>query len=339
MTRRVGGWVAIALIASLLSVAVPPAGAQPPGVPAAGGTLWVTNEAGYVSVYDAATGDVIATIPVGAKLIGIAALPEFAKVYVPNENSNTVSVISTATMSVVATIPVGPKPHDVWASPDEHFVYVSNFGTVASPSNTVSVIDTATDTVAATFTAGPSNARTHAVWVPKNGQTLYALNRVVNTLVAMDPITGSIRWTLAAGSGSHLVTSANSKIGYLTNSTANKVEIVDLEAPSVISSVSVGAGPDSVWISPNGRWLVTGDAGVTKTVSIVDLSSGNVQSVSFTGTPRHVTVSANSKFAYVALAGGAPGVAVIDLANGVVASIFVATGTPHGILYMPVRMG
>jgi len=58
-----------------------------------------------VAVFDAATGDVIATIPVGMRPIGIQAPSDSGKVYVANETSNTVSVISKSSLSVVATTP------------------------------------------------------------------------------------------------------------------------------------------------------------------------------------------------------------------------------------------
>jgi len=330
---KLGGWAVTFLVSSLLLVGAWPAAASPPGLPSAGGTLWVVNENGWVSIYDAGTGTILTTIAVGTKPIGITALPEFEKVYIPNEGSDSVSVISTATMSVVATIGVGPKPHDVWRSPDGSYVYVSEFG-----QNTVALIDTTTDTVVTRFTAAAPTAKTHAVWVPKDGRTLYALNRNPSGLAALDPLTGETRWSLAAGSGSHMVTSANGKIGFLSNASADAVEIVDLMAPAVLGFIPVGDGPDSLWLSANGRWLLTANAGGS--VSIVDLSAGfAVTSLAFTGTPRHVTTSANSRFAYVTLAGSAPGVAVIDLESGFVATTYGATGKPHGIFYMPMRMG
>lgn len=323
-----------ALVASLMLVGASPAVAQPPLLAGAGGTLWVTNEGGRVDVYDAATGTILATIRLGTKPIGITALPDLTKVYVPNEGSDNVSVISVATMSVVASIPVGPKPHDVWRSPDGSYVYVSEFGR-----NTIAVIDTATDTVLSRFTAGPADAKTHAVWVPKNGEALYAMNRGPTALVALDPLMGEQRWSLAAGSGSHLVTSANGKIGFLSNAGMNRVEIVDLQTPEVIATIPVGAGPDSLWVSPNERWLLTADAG-DKTAGVIDLEAGfEVRLLSFAGTPRHVTTNVNSRFAYIALAGAAPSVAVIDLAGGTVVATYAATGIPHGIFYMPMRMG
>jgi YVTN family beta-propeller protein len=63
-----------------------------------------------VSVIDAATNTVTATISVGIAPTGVAVTPDGSKAYVANTNSTTVSVIDTGTNTVAATIPVGNAP-------------------------------------------------------------------------------------------------------------------------------------------------------------------------------------------------------------------------------------
>ena len=76
----------------------------------AAGTVYVTNSvADTVSVIDAATGTVTATIPVGGNPDGVAVDPA-GTVYVTNNGDDTVSVIDAATRTVTATIPVGTEP-------------------------------------------------------------------------------------------------------------------------------------------------------------------------------------------------------------------------------------
>jgi YVTN family beta-propeller protein len=69
-------------------------------------TIWrvVNSGVNSVSVIDAATRTVVATINVGASPWGVAFTPNGAFTYVSNRIANTVSVIDTATNSVVATI-------------------------------------------------------------------------------------------------------------------------------------------------------------------------------------------------------------------------------------------
>ena len=102
-----------------------------------------------MSVIDAATSTVTATIPVGSSPAGVAVDPTTDTVYVTNYVGGTVSVIDAATSTVTATIPVGSYPYGVAVDPSTHTVYVTNFG-----DGTVSVIDAATSAVTATIPVG-----------------------------------------------------------------------------------------------------------------------------------------------------------------------------------------
>jgi YVTN family beta-propeller protein len=102
-----------------------------------------------VTVINAATNTVVATIAVGTHPNNISINPDGTKVYVTNQGSNSVSVITTATNTVTASIAVGSAPNGVTITPDGTKAYVANYG-----SNTVSVITTATNIVAATVAVG-----------------------------------------------------------------------------------------------------------------------------------------------------------------------------------------
>jgi len=91
-----------------------------------------------VSVIDAATRTVTATIPVGTEPFAVAADPAAGTVYVANYGNNTVSVIDAATSTVTATIPVGTYPDGVAVNPAAGIIYVANGG-----ADTVSVISAA----------------------------------------------------------------------------------------------------------------------------------------------------------------------------------------------------
>jgi YVTN family beta-propeller protein len=72
-----------------------------------GSNVYVANSgagdeaAGTISVIDAATNAVTATIPGVNAPFGIAVSPDGVRVYVTNEGSNNVSVIDTATEGVI----------------------------------------------------------------------------------------------------------------------------------------------------------------------------------------------------------------------------------------------
>jgi YVTN family beta-propeller protein len=93
-----------------------------------------------VSVIDASTRTVTATVPVGKNPGGVAVDPVTHTAYVTNgylanRDDNTVSVIDGSTRTVTATVPVGKGPQGVAVDPGTHTVYVT------SEDNTVSVIE------------------------------------------------------------------------------------------------------------------------------------------------------------------------------------------------------
>ena len=90
-----------------------PAGASPPSPPLwsvdpAAGTAYVANSgAGTVSVIDAATRAVTATIPVGSGPDGVAVDPAAGTVYVVNNLAGTVSVIAHPVITTTSPLPPG----------------------------------------------------------------------------------------------------------------------------------------------------------------------------------------------------------------------------------------
>jgi YVTN family beta-propeller protein len=105
-----------------------------------------------VSVINAATNTVTATIPDNAGPDAVAVDPAAGTVYVANRFSGTVSVIDEATNTVTANIPVDTAvdtyPGGVAVDPSAGTVYVTN------SNNTVSMIDEATNTLTTTIDGG-----------------------------------------------------------------------------------------------------------------------------------------------------------------------------------------
>jgi YVTN family beta-propeller protein len=102
-----------------------------------------------VSVIDAATSTVTATIGVGTYPDGVAVDPATGTVYVANGGDGTVSVIDAATSTVTATIGVGSGPDGVAVDPATHTAYVANSG-----DDTVSVINPIAEQAPAITSAG-----------------------------------------------------------------------------------------------------------------------------------------------------------------------------------------
>jgi YVTN family beta-propeller protein len=306
-------------------------------LPGGNGTLWVTNRAlNNVTAYDSATGEVLGTIPVGDKPIGVTAPSGTGKVYVSNEDSDTVSVIDKSRFSVTATIPTGDGPHHIAHSPNGNFVYVAEFNV-----NTIGVIDTDSDTLVAHYTASKAEAGTHAVWVTQDGKTLYAANSDENTIAALDAQTGVLLWSLDVGAKpSEILVTPDGEIGYVTVRDENKVKVVDLTVPEIIDGVVVGEQPDTLQLTPDLKTLVVALRGTPAQVALLDTATLVVTPVDITPgqTTGHHWLSANGRYTFVAIEEPGSVAVILNSAAKVVASYPYPegdgeSGQPHGVFY------
>ena len=130
-------------IALLAGLPLSSSGLAKTASPQTSGRVFVCNTlSNSVSAVDAASGAVLATIPVGASPIRIVASQDGRKVYTSNFLSASVSVIDTVNLVVTATIPVTQKPQESDITIDGTRLFV-----VHHHSQVVSVIDLATNTV------------------------------------------------------------------------------------------------------------------------------------------------------------------------------------------------
>lgn len=342
-TRAVGVGLAVALVALYSLGLQGTAEARPQHLPGANGTVWVTNRAlNNVAVYDAAGGDLIATIPAGTDPNSLTIPSGAGKAYVSNEASNTVSVISIRTLTVVATIPIttaGARPHHITSSPNGRVVYVAEFG-----SNKVAVIDTATDVVVAEFvTSDNPRAMTHALWVSRDGKTLYAVNSGTDETVALDALNGQVLWRLPVGDNpSEILVTANERTAYVSIRGEDRIQVIDLTTRAIVVSVVVGDQPDTLRLTNNGKTLVVALRGSPAEVDFVDTSTFGVTRTFIAGTTTgHQWLSANGRYTFVAGEGppGVAGVAVIDNETAVEVARYPypGGGRPHGLFYEPRR--
>jgi YVTN family beta-propeller protein len=286
------------------------------------GVLWVTNAAtGLVTAFNATTGDVLATIPVGLRPVGIAGPEGTGKVYVADEGSDTVSVISRATMSVIRTIalpaPSGRRPHHVSDSPDGRFVYIGESG-----ANVVDVIATASDEIVGRYATGWPGSKTRAVVSDPEGAVLYAVNRGAapspSTLVALDAGTGQWLWQLAlAGDPAELLVSADGRFGMIVRQTDGRIDVIDLEQHAVVKAIDLGTGDvdATLRLTPDGRVAIVAPRTATQ-AKLVDMASmAAVASVSLGAAIAGTTLPAQ-QLAYVTVRGNSEvptGIIAIDV--------------------------
>jgi YVTN family beta-propeller protein len=352
------------LVAAAFAVAGAVAGSSPGGppiIPGARGTVWAVERfdggVNTLSGFDARTGEVLGSVTIGKRPIGVTAPHGTGKVYAADERSNQLSVVDKDTFEVVKTIPTGGPPadppgtipsfpHHLMAGPNGNFVYFGRYNT-----NTVGVVDTSTDEMVNVWPASRNAAaKTHAVWITNDGKDLYATNEgatqtATGTVSKLDTETGDIVWEFDVGKRpSEVLVTPDKKTAYVTVRNDNMVRILDVsgEEPQFVDERPIGVQPDTMQITNDGKTLVVGLRSIPQ-MALMDTETLTVTRVSFDGygISGHQWLSANGKYTFIALeslATNKPGaIAVVDNESAEVLDTwpYPAGPWPHGVFYEP----
>jgi YVTN family beta-propeller protein len=321
----------------------------PFSIPGASGTVWVTERtpgSSTVTAFDAATGAVIGTAPVGSRPIGITRPHGTRFAYSSDESANQLSVIDVETVTVAQTIPMGLGPHHLMASPDGKRIYVGEFG-----SNYVGVVDTVLNERVAGYLADPDpTVRTHAVWITNDGNDLYATNTHVvrsdmGNIVKFDALTGTPIWNFSIGKDpSEILVTPDGKVGYVSIRGENKIVVLDLTGtlPVVIGEAEAKNEPDTLSLSNDQKTLVVGlrapSIGPAR-MALIDTATLMTTYVLMPGhtITGHQWLSANSRYTFIAVEKPGALVVIDNMKASVVTEYpYPTAGTqPHGVFYEP----
>jgi DNA-binding beta-propeller fold protein YncE len=339
------------LLAALLVIAAAAAPASAwRHAPDTRGTVFVTErQLGSVTAFDGTTGTPLWTSPTGASPIGVTVPRGTHKLYTSDEGSNQMSVFDAGTGARLKTIPMGPAPHHLMASPSGRRIYVGEFG-----QNTVGVVDTVGDTEIAHYLADPlPNARTHAVFVTRDGRALYTTNtRAVRTdpgdVAHLDARTGRLLCNTDVGiDPSEILVTPNGRRGYVSVRSENKIKELDLrrDCPVLTGREAViGTQPDTLQLTDDRDTLVVTLRGTPAQISLLDTHTFAVRLVNIPGhtTTGHHWLSRDGEFSFVAVESPA-GVVVFDNDTGAVVADYPYPNPPggnraHGVFFAP-RLG
>jgi YVTN family beta-propeller protein len=300
-------WPARALLAVIVACSLlgaPAAGARP-SHPGPAGTVWVTNQTlNTVAAYDAGSGELLRTVDVGAKPIGVVAPPRSASVYVSNESDDTVSVIDEATGDT-STIAVGDGPHHMVHSRGGRTVYAVN-----SEADTFTALDAAT-------------GRPRFIDVPVGDQP---------SEVLVTP-SGRTAWISIRG---------EDKVGVFRLGGATPRKLAEVAVGDQPDTLQLTPNGRTLVVALRGTF--PSPVGTAARVDLVDTRSLRVTPVFIEGatTTGHQWLSPDGRLTYVAIesAAGAPllpGVAVIDNRRAAVAATWAypGDGRPHGVYFEP----
>jgi len=312
-----------------------------------GGTIWVTERTplkSTVAAIDSATGELRGITPVGSIPIGITAPRGTHKVYSSDEDDDQLSVIDTETVKVIKIVDMGmgSRPHHLMASRNGRYIYVGEFG-----SNKIGVVDTRLDENVADFTASFNpNAKTHAVWIARNGKDLYATNEGSpasnpGTFSKLNARTGKLIWEYEVGIRPSEVL-VDDGIAYVSVRNENLIKVYDVTgaAPLFLGQAEANAMPDTLSLTNDKQTLIVGLRGTPARMAFIDTDTLATRYLSLPGTTTgHQWLSRSSRFTFIALEN--PGqVGVVDnRSRRVVTTYPYPNGftRPHGVFYEPSR--
>ena len=223
-------------------------GAVPTGVTfsANGQTAYVTNQgSANVGVINVKSGKQVATIPTpdGSSPFVVAVSSNGQQLFI-GTNGATVLVVDAKSLAVIDQIPVPSVSNAFALSPDNKTMFVSSF-----ISGTVTEFVVKSHAVVQTFTPGgaPQGMVTN-----KHGTELYVVNEggyVSLYTIATGALIGNL--PLDAGGFGAAVTPDDNNL-YLTEPGAGLVQIVDLKARALKTTINVGGNPRRVAFSSKG---------------------------------------------------------------------------------------
>ena len=252
---------------------------------------WGSNT---VSVINATTNQVAATIPVGTNPYGVSVNPDGSKVYVTNYGSNIVSIINTTTNTVVGNIPVGNGPSGIKVSPDGKMLYVVNNNNNSKGS--VSFVNTVTNTVTTTIPVGNNP---YGVAISPDGKTIYVSNWNDNNVDVINTQTNLITATLAVGKNPSVVNiNSDGSLVYVANNTSNNVSVINTATQSA-TTFATGNGTSGIGFSPDGSKIYVSND-IDGTVSIYNSTNyALIATVAVGNFPQGVSVSPDGSEVYV----------------------------------------
>lgn len=298
-----------------------------------------------LSVFDAATGDIIAAVPVGTKDIAkpheIAVTTDGSHAFVslygdkdygPNTPDNRLGVVDLRDFSLAGHVDLGlyKGPHALMTDRDDK-IWVS-----VDPNRCVLVIDPVSWEIERTIHLGVPG---HFLAPSPDGNTIYFSAKEYPEVVAVDVASKTVvnRITLPVG-GQALRVSPDGTRLYVGDFHRPLLHVIDCEKAEVVDSVPLTGVPGWPFNGRDGEIVIVttydepADRGYVELLDAADLRKRRV--IELPSEPFHALPLRDDRHALVALANG--DIAKIDLIDGtLVDGGFSAGGTmPETLLYL-----
>lgn len=204
-------------------------------------------EKGAVTVIDANTYKVLATVPVGKSPREMVLSKDKRLLFVAVTGGASVAVIDTESDKVVKNVKVGEKPRGLAISPDGKFIFVPNNG-----SGTVSIIDNVSLDVIKTVNTGKG---TYDAWITPDGKVAIVPNNEENTISFIDIPSFNVTSVKTQAGPQFMGIMNNGKYAFVSNRKANIISVVDPAAKKVVKELKTAKGPFVPAFSADNRFV------------------------------------------------------------------------------------
>jgi YVTN family beta-propeller protein len=325
----------------------PAAAASEAGAKSAGVRVYVSNErSNDISVIDAASRRVVATIPVGKRPRGIRVSRDNRTIYVAlsgspiggphvkdedlppaDKKADGIAVVDDETGKFTGKINSGSDPEQFSLSADERYLFVSN-----EDVGRTSIVDLTTRQVVANPKTG---YEPEGVCTSPDGKLVYVTSESTNEVYVIDAVALKPAGSFKVGYRPRSVAfTPDGAKAYVACENAGEVDVVDVAAAKVVKQLHAPGEltrPMGVIVSPDGKraYVTTGRG---KSVLVIDAASDEiVATIPDVGErPWGVGVSADGQTLYTAN-GPSNDVSVIDVSTLKVVERIPAGQSPWGI--------
>jgi YVTN family beta-propeller protein len=310
--------------------------------------IYVTNErSGDLSVIDAATHEVIATVPLGKRPRGIHASPDRQTIYValsgspiagpgvdesklppPDKKADAIGVFDVRENKLVRLIQAGSDPEEFDLSKDGTLLYCSN-----EDAGLASVVDIASGMVIASILVGEEP---EGVTTSPDGRLVFVTSEQGGTVTVIDTAARKAIKTIPVGNRPRDVAfSPDGSKAYVTRENDGVISLLDVTRLQPMQTIELGPQgeikPMSVILTPDATTAYV-STGRGKRVFAIDTATNMVTaSVEVGERPWGIALSPDGKFLYTAN-GPSNDVSVVDLATHTVIKRIRAGTGPWGVI-------
>ena len=219
-------------------------------------------------------------------------------VVVVNQQSDTVTLIDLKAMEAYRHVAVVGGPHEAAASPDGRTVVVTNYNKQGTgPQKTLSVLSLPGGDTIKTIDLGEYRAPHDVRWVDPTH--VVVTSEANQALLVVNITSGAVERVFRTEAGvSHMLALSTDRTRlYCSNIRDGSVSAFDFKTGNKIADIKTGNESEGVGVTPDGRWVWTGNR-AEDTISIIDTRTLQVvKRLESPGFPYRVQFTPDGKYA------------------------------------------